>query len=118
MIKMTNEKKYELAAKLKESGFIPIQGGQGIWVNENLELLLGPSGLDPSECYLPTSDELIEELGDKFGLLELFIGSDNDKKDFSAFEWAYDEEPENKNIGNGPSPLEALAELYIATHKK
>ncbi len=90
---------YELLKQLKEVGY-PQEG-------------IGDTKFDPTHplfvqrYYDPTTDELIEELGDDFG--SLFAGGD---LGFVA----------DKGLHEGPqkgsTPKEALINLYIELHKK
>lgn len=81
---------YELAKKLKDSGF-----PQGI---------VNVVGSDGWSYYTPTLEEVIEACGDKFAHLE---------KGSNPNEWFC-----NWSASKGSTPLEAVCHLWLELNKK
>lgn len=106
---------YELAKQLKDAGFK--QYGDGKRENEvGLPILIGMdfnSGEYGNYCYFPTLSELIEACGDRFyGVLRGPF-----KKYWEAGEyWGYAEFC--GTIGQGSTPEEAVANLWLELNKK
>jgi hypothetical protein len=105
---------YELARKLKEAGF-PQRHDDDNWppkkyLAPDKKIIDGkPEPTFSKELvYVPTSDELIEELGDN---LESMIRRGNGTGD----DWEVRSKTDRYNAS---SLIEALAELYCAIHKK
>lgn len=103
---------YTIAKRLKEAGFPQhvddIKGMTNVaW---RAPLCIG----DPA-VYVPTSDELIEELGDKFAILS--YSPESDRKWIAQPRYSKLNEEQVGSIGLRDTPLEALAGLYIALHQ-
>lgn len=108
---------YELALELKERGF-PQQSRGGAWFTNGSQVLAGQlSNIKPGDIikseedaalvYSPTTDELIDELGERFDML--FQHAQN--------EWSADADNDEYE-GKGETPAIALSNLYIALHPK
>lgn len=100
---------YELAKKLKDAGF-----PQGPYGNRTLE----PQLVDPrrtvaeameQEAYAPTLEELIDACGDNFAWLHHSVKS----KRWAVQDFIYDED-EGPHGGQGSTPTEAVARLWLA----
>ena len=101
---------YELAKQLKDAGFPQEGKGETIGVSGGL---IEHSG----DVYLPTLSELIEACGEEFYSLLRSATSDGEKMDKGLSLWhaiIYQE----KSVGTGETPEEAVARLYIALNKK
>lgn len=117
---------YELLKQLKDAGFqIPLNSkGELICKAQFLARERGDFvSCDHQKCktnleevYDPTTDELIEELGEGLPLKQLSIyGRDKDRWEVSKVGVTYSE-PTTKVYGT--SIKEALIKLYIELHKK
>lgn len=98
---------YELAKKLKDTGF-PQTTKEGFNVTT----------ISAGGVHFPTLEELIEACGDKF-----YSVSRLPQKDFKDAWGAYSTVPKGINVdglllGRGSTPLEAVANLYIALNTK
>lgn len=100
---------YEKALELKDAGFPQPKGYNNKCCN-------GES--DPEQCpYNPTLSELILECGESFEELRRKRDRVTGIITFLAYGMIPDES--NPNVhGRGYSPDEAVADLYIAIHKK
>jgi len=68
--------------------------------------------------YCPTTDELIEELGERFEELNR-IGHGGKSPKWTATSYSCEEcGIENMEIGSGTTPQEALANLYLKLNEK
>ena len=75
---------YELALKLKESGFPQNENGNGYWYTKDSKVIyLGEKVDILDKCYIPTLSELIEAIGEDFLKLESF----NNAKKGGKLEW-------------------------------
>jgi len=107
---------YELAKELKDAGFPQVGMGMYSTYLEQID----PEAVLPSEvigiastdsCYVPTLSELIEACGDKFGRLEY-------TPDVSMNPWWAHERLEGPhNVGDGSTPEESVARLWLALKK-
>lgn len=101
--------KPELIAQLKAAGFDQLGDNQDGYTNE--------------EGYEPSLSELIEACGDDFKLL---LAGRKQPKDFIAASYnIFDEldilnslEMEYHHFGIGPTPEEAVAQLWLVLNKK
>lgn len=91
---------YEKAQQLKDAGFP--QNGEGKYVHDEQAM---DEGIGTDDAYAPTPKELIEELGDAFGV----VGR-------TKSGW-YAKDRSETIITNGSDADEALANLYIALAK-
>lgn len=108
---------YKLAKQLKESNF-PIKGSH--LAEERHNSYIYPDGsyhfmqIDDNE-YVPTLRELIDAVGDEF--YALFNEKSQDRS--KDAKWvAYTPKILIGEIGEGSTPEEAVANLYLAIHKK
>lgn len=90
---------YELAKKLKDAGF-PQEMKDGSMLDDGLN----NEGYGPETAYDPTLSELIEACGESFVMLG-HRGSGWFSESIS-------------NIGNGTTPEEAVANLWLELNKK
>jgi len=91
---------YPLAVELKNAGF-PQKQGEAYLMGENHEIVYD---LAP---YRPTLSELIEACGEKFyQLTDMGIG------------WTAIDNVERWHRGDGKTPEEAVARLWLALNKK
>ena len=100
---------YELAKKLKDAGFpMPLSA-----IDERVREAFGENG----KVYLfPTLSELIEACGKDFGML-INMSSDNKQKFEAYSDTDYGPSPSGLK-GNGATPEEAVANLWLALNKK
>jgi hypothetical protein len=98
---------YELAKQLKDAGFA--QGGKGAWI-------VSPDNLvsrHEDRVYVPTLEELIEACVHFNALSKEFP-----QRWIARANWITS--PENQNyleMGDGLTPTEAVARLWLALHK-
>lgn len=99
---------YKLAKEMKDLGFpqpsTSYRKDFG-WYDADGELSGWYNGDD--SVYLPTTDEVIEELGEKFTYLSKYEGV-----------MKYQAEYQHAVFGSGNTPLEALMRLYISVNGK
>jgi hypothetical protein len=96
---------YTLANELKDAGFP--QGGKGRWLVDPRQIVA--RGGD--RAYVPTLEELIEACGENFAWLHQSVKS----KKWTAQDFIYDDGPPS---GQGSTPTEAVARLWLALNKK
>jgi hypothetical protein len=96
---------YTLANELKDAGFP--QGGKGRWLVDPGQIVA--RGGD--RAYVPTLEELIEACGENFAWLHQSVKS----KKWAAQDFIYDEDSHG---GQGSTPTEAVARLWLALNKK
>lgn len=115
---MKNNLPYKVALRLKDAGFK--QEGRGLWQPGYLKT--GTGKITVESIYIPTTGELIEACGDKFGTLEQVevIKIYDDGKSKKRFDWfttatvmLHDDKPGAISHMIGKNPKIALAELYI-----
>jgi hypothetical protein len=97
---------YMLANELKDAGFP--QGGKGRWLVDPRQIVA--RGGD--RAYVPTLEELIEACGENFAWLHQSVKS----KKWAAQDFIYDDE--GPHSGQGSTPTEAAARLWLALNKK
>jgi len=95
--------KNELAKKLKDAGF-PFRPRVA-------EVNIFP----PETFYIPTLEELIEACGENFHCL---VFTNNGGVDSDEKFWSAGTSSVVKDWVNGSTPLEAVANLYLALHGK
>lgn len=100
---------YELAKRLKDAGF-----------PQHPFSAFCPCGAKTmNDPHHPTTDELIEALGEDFSYLARVVDNREDINSRKLLQWnAHGDDPENvrKVITlSGSTPREALANLYLAT---
>ena len=98
---------YTLANELKDAGFP--QGGNGRWLVDPGQIVA--RGGD--RAYVPTLEELIEACGENLAWLHQSVKS----KKWAAQVFIYDDE-EGPAGGQGSTPAEAVARLWLALNKK
>jgi len=103
---------YELALKLKEAGF-PQDNPKKIWTTETGGWCNFPNG----GVFIPTLEELIEACGERFNSLERrpdgWRAVNHDNPDDFHFDALI---PFLTTVGS--TPIEAVANLYLALNKK
>ena len=107
---------YELAKQLKDAGFPQFVGE---FEGSIIEDINAPEGEEPISCYHPTLSELIESCGDEFESLERKWHRMEQKSTWIAF--GIEQEPWSSRSnahGEGNTPEEAVANLYLALNKK
>ena len=98
---------YTLANKLKDAGFP--QGGKGRWLVDPRQIVA--RGGD--RAYVPTLEELIEACGENFAWLHQSVES----KNWAAQDFIYADDA-GPHGGQGSTPTEAVARLWLALNKK
>lgn len=106
---------YKLALKLKNAGFPQSGTGYGLFPDGNV---INSSFVTDVILYVPTLSELIEVCGEEY--------TKNGKKyDFTLvrslgkwFASFTDEEFTHSKMGTGPTPEEAVANLWLELNKK
>jgi|SRR5215211_8161905 len=98
---------YTLANELKDAGYP--QGGRGSWIVDPGQIVARGG----HRAYVPTLEELIEACGENFALLHQSVKS----KKWAAQDFKYDEE-EGPHDGEGSTPTEAVARLWLALNKR
>lgn len=111
---------YDLLKQLKEAGFPQknpnrCEHWEELQIQPQSTLEIFKHEQTCNLVYEPTTDELIEELGNDFHCLVYTTtgGMDSDKKFYSAGKTAL-----VKDWVTGSTPKEALIRLYIALHKE
>lgn len=120
---------YELAKRLKDAGFPQLDPAvnvrRGYFVVpatskaiQNRRVHKGAVTPTQERAYIPTSEELIEELGEKFKMLSLHGDGPRFYAGGGKLLRVYDDIGHHFEFAaTGDTPLEALAELYIAIHQ-
>lgn len=110
---------YELAKKLKKMGF-PHDWSQ---FEEHDPELLAVNWDMYGEGYCPTLSELIAACGENFGGLDLgyinikYTNIENMNTEIGVKKW-YAHSPKNKIGGDGSTPEEAVASLWLKLNEK
>jgi len=107
---------YKICKELKDAGF-PQKLKYGDWYYENLGEEKVPTmnvgaGIEFPMCAkIPTLDEIIEEIGEDFGELQR-------DDDGTGVVWYVSHRSIRGMIGEGKTPFEAVAKLYIKSKQK